>query len=378
MQARSASTRTPHAYRAGIELAEAVRDITPEVVFLFSTIDYGDNADILEGLRDGLEDPNCLIIGNSGDGFYESRGAFSFGASVLALNSHGQATWQLSLGDNVTADPISATRQALYPLRDCQLIFMVSDFHADASLVEQVLEHEIPVPVIGGFAADDHQWHQCALYANDRVVTDRILALGVRGQINFSIFIENSIAPVGSIGVINAAEGMRIDRINHLPAMQFIEQATGKPVLRSDRGVTSLTILDDNPAIKRLRSVSEDFTTTEDSLMLYGGIAVGQRVQVCMAQPEAIITETYHLVEQARHEWEHQPVAALVVSCAGRKTLLGPQLNHEIDVLRQNFGDELAMVGFPSLGEIGPLRVGSRYSANLFHNMTYVLLLIGS
>ena len=57
----------------------------PEVVFLFTTIDYADSADILEGLHDGLE-KDCIVIGNSGDGFYETEGANDFGASALGLN----------------------------------------------------------------------------------------------------------------------------------------------------------------------------------------------------------------------------------------------------------------------------------------------------
>ncbi len=38
----------------------------------------------------------------------------------------------------------------------------------------------------------------------------------------------------------------------------------------------------------------------------------------------------------------------------------------------------LALAGFPSLGEIAPLRTADGYSPSLFHNMTYVLMLIGS
>ena len=377
MRAHSAATQIADGYRAGVYLGEQLKPLMPEVVFLFTTIDYADSADILEGLHDGLE-KDCIVIGNSGDGFYETEGANDFGASALALNSDGAIQWQLHIGKNVSADPILATRTALqHPHhQQASLFFMVSDFHTDASLVESVLEHEIHVPVIGGFAADDQQWHKCALYANHEVLNDCVVALSATGTINFAIYVENSITPMGNVGIIHQAEGNRIDSINGLPAMRFIEKETGKPILRSD--ATSLMIINEHEqGIKRVRSIVQAIGHSENTLHLYGGIATGQKVQVCLAQPELIIEETYKLAALAAAENHINPVAAIIVSCAGRKKILGARLHHEITALTQHFG-KLPLVGFPSLGEIGPLRTTHGYSANLFHNMTYVLLLIGS
>ena len=82
MKALSASTQIPNAYRAGVYLGEQLRSLQPEVVFLVSSIDYSNSNDILMGLNDGLEKPDCLIIGNSGDGFYETQGIGEYGASA--------------------------------------------------------------------------------------------------------------------------------------------------------------------------------------------------------------------------------------------------------------------------------------------------------
>ena len=66
MRAFSAGTKIPDAYRAGAYLGEQLKPLMPEVVFLFTTIDYGDSEEILEGLHDGLEH-DCIVIGSSGD-----------------------------------------------------------------------------------------------------------------------------------------------------------------------------------------------------------------------------------------------------------------------------------------------------------------------
>lgn len=376
MQALSVATQIPEAYRAGVYLGEGLCAIKPEVVFLFTSIDYGDNADILEGLNDGLADDNCIIIGNSGDGFYETHGVGATGAAALGLNSGGKIIWQLHIGQDVTVNPMAATRQALLNHQEASLVFMVSDFHADASLIEQVLEHEIHVPVIGGFAADDQQWHNCALYANKAVLNDCVVALYAIGELQFAVYVENSITPIGAVGQIQIAEGNRIDQIDGLSAMRFLERETGKPILRSDRGIISLTIIDPHQ-LKRLRSTKSDIGDDDQSITLYGGINAGQRVQVCIAEPDVLIDEVYRIADSAKQTANLNPVAAIIISCAGRKNLLGERISHEVSALTRSFGD-LAMIGFPSLGEIGPLRTEQGYSANLFHNMTYVLLLIGA
>lgn len=375
MKALSASTQIPNAYRAGVYLGEQLRSLQPEVVFLVSSIDYSNSNDILMGLNDGLEKPDCLIIGNSGDGFYETQGIGEYGASALALNSDGKVQWQLKIGHHVTEFPQQATREALLNHEAAALIFMVSDFHADASLIEQVIEHEVKTPVVGGLAADDQQWDACALYYNQTVLTDCVVALHAIGDIKFSIHIENSITPIGKIGQIDAAYHNRIDQIDGVDAMRFVERETGKPILRSDIGVISLNIIDQQN-LKRLRSIRSDIGQDARSIFLYGGINQGQKVQVCIAHPQQIIEEVYRIAHLAQQQ-NLSNTAAMIISCAGRKNLLGEQLSHEVQAIQQSF-DNLPLIGFPSLGEIGPLKNAAGTQVNLFHNMTYVLLLISS
>ena len=99
-------------------------------------------------------------------------------------------------------------------------------------------------------------------------------------------------------------------------------------------------------------------------------------MQVCLAEPEQLIAEVQSIAERCRHQ-HFQPSAALIVSCAGRKWLLGDRIQEEVSELVKGGCADVPIAGFPSFGEIAPLPQGSGYSDNLFHNMTYVLLLLG-
>jgi hypothetical protein len=56
---------------------------------------------------------------------------------------------------------------------------------------------------------------------------------------------------------------------------------------------------------------------------------------------------------------------------------LGNRIEHEVLAVRKSLGDGIALAGFPSFGEFSPVRVQGEYSETFFHNMTYVLLLLG-
>ncbi|MDG9669104.1 FIST C-terminal domain-containing protein [Hahella sp. CR1] len=382
MKACSTSTNAADPYRAGTMMGDVLAAISPEVIFLFSTVHYENPQELVEGLYDSIGNDDLVIIGSTGDGFFESEGPRDIGACALALNSEGLVRWRASHALGVGEQPAQTARTALSDaLQACgddkpTCMFMVSDFRADASQIEKVLEFETDIPIVGGFAADDNKMASCTLYANRRALSDAVVVMTASGELHFDISIGNTLNAVGQPGVIDKAEGATIFSIDGTDAMDFIERETGKPVLQSDRGITSLSIIDsDEPDITRLRSIVPDFSVSERFLGLYGGIEQGKTVQVCLAQPETIISEVYSIAEKARKRGV-KPVAALIVSCVGRKWLLGHEIEHEIRALAEHFGSALPIAGFPSFGEIGPLKTAKGYSRNLFHNMTYVLLLI--
>lgn len=383
MRAKSASTTIADPYRAALTLGHALSEIAPEIVFLFVTVHYENWTEFMDGLYDGLGNPAVRIIGASGDGFYESAQVSDMGAAALGLSSNGALAWHIVSGDQVGADPEGAVRRALAQLahkldgRSPAFYFMVSDFNTDASRIEAVLRDEVPVPVIGGMAADDNsKLGRACVFADRALLRDAVVMLAVDGPVAFQIHVGNSISPVGSSGVIDDACGKILKRIDGIDAAAFVERETGKPILRSDQGI-ALTVLDSGRAgEKKLRAVAQNVASENGSLTLHGGICSGELVQVCVTNPDHLEAEVRAIAAQAAAS-AFKPAAALIISCAGRKWLLGGQIGYEVDAIADAFEGRLPLAGFPSFGEIGPLFHQGHYTRNLFHNMTYILLLLG-
>lgn len=380
MRSHSCTTQVADPYRAGIDLGEQLRALAPEVVFLFCAVHYPDPEELLQGLYDALENDQVILIGNSGDGFYETRIAADYGAVALGLNSEERIRWQISAQTGAASTPAETTRAALQDLMSDErpaLMFISVDFHADASEVEQVLFHECPVPVVGGLATDDNRIDTCLLFCNRRLIRDGVVMLAAYGEFPFAIHVSNTLQPVGKPGRVDAAVGALLQQVDGIAAADFIARETGKPVLESDRGIVTLRVTNpDQPEQTRLRSIIPDASNPEGTLGLYGGVEPGRLVQVCVAHPDELIREVYQLASDSVRA-DFVPKAALVVSCAGRKWLLGGQIHNEVKAMSDAYPEGLPMAGFPSSGEFGPMRQGEGYTHNMFHNMTYVLLLLG-
>lgn len=66
------------------------------------------------------------------------------------------------------------------------------------------------------------------------------------------------------------------------------------------------------------------------------------------------------------------PALCVAISCVGRRLVLGPRVEEEIEAVKDSLPADVAQIGYYSYGEISPLASGR---CNL-HNQTMTLTLI--
>lgn len=378
MRAMSASTVIGDPYRAGRALGESIAALDPEVVFLFSSIHYS-LPDLLEGLHDGVGSERVIVFGNSGDGCFGDDGVSDYGASAMALNSAGEVRWRLERVSTLDGDPAEKLSELLGRFADhgdepCWA-YLASDCRSEIGRLEATLQEHPGFPVVGGLSMDDRRGGTGFLYVNREVITDAMVVLAAYGDLHFSIAVGNAQHAVGHAGRIESAEANEIHRIDGISAVAFVEGQTGKPVLQSDRGVLAVRIATSGaPDEERLRSVKLEQAASPGSLGFYGEVTVGDSVRVCQARRELMLTEIEDIAGTL-HSDKRTPAGALLISCTGRKAFLGSLIDGEVSALKRAFAPGLPLGGFPSRGEIAPRQRADGYTRNLFHNMTYVVMM---
>ncbi|HEX7670904.1 MAG TPA: FIST N-terminal domain-containing protein [Polyangiaceae bacterium] len=381
MRARSCYTHELDPYRAGLELARSLAAIEPELVFLFPSIHYHGSAELTEALYEGLGRDDLVVVGNTGDGYYEAGHSGDIGVAALGIASAGAMRAVTSCASGVGADPRGAVERCVAGLGEAakraQLVFLAVDFRTDSSQVVDALRRLLEVPVVGGLAGDDYRILRCFQYLNREVLEDAIVMVALEGDFAFSIQVAHNLRRVGKPGRVTAAEGVTIFSIDGAHPLDFINDQIGRPSLETDNGIITLMVVDQEGSPDRLRSLLPFPARSAGYVTMVGSIETGSIVQCCLADPTDLVHEV-ESIGAAMSTLPFVPSAGIIVSCAGRKQLLGGKIRHEVEaLLGARWAEQPAIAGYPSFGEFGPVPTPNGYSRNLFHNMTYVLLLLG-
>ncbi len=381
MKYQSASTRIADPYRAGTELGEKLADLRPETVLVFCTIHYIDSvADLVAGIRDVVGE-EVLICGGTGDGIYETNGVANHGASALGINPEGQSSWKAVLVRGVKADSAiaaqTASRLVLAELQaPAELAFVLADgLKADGTGIVAGLQSGLNAPCFGGLAADDRRFDRSMIFLGDEAAEDALLVLAASGKVPFRINAASGWNPIGDVGYVTLVDGPILREIDNRPAELFLREQTGKTMGGMELAVLPIaeySLSDETRFVLRSCSHIEQ----NGAVTLFGRVAKGSPVRICHASLEEILGGVQAALCGFKEEGFH-PGAAVIISCAGRKWLLAESGQEEVDRTVKELG-RIPLIGIPSYGEISPFRsTDGAYSSAMFHNVTFVVCVLG-
>lgn len=379
---RSVVSQHADPYRAGVDIAMALADMRPEVIFLFSSIDYGMNNELPEAIMAELNDCGPIVVGMTGDGIYTDNGVCDAGVSALAIRSDGKVHWHLARRKGVGSDPRRVAQECIDELfAAChgkpRFLFLASDFRTDTSGIVQSLVRATGIPLIGGLAGDGYEFQQCRIYSGGEALEDSLVMLAADGNIACALRIGNSPLPVGNPAAISSADGTLVHSIDGISARDFMEREIGKPLDHVDKGILTMrTLHPDYTGEQKVRSMLLADDDNGQSVRLFGGVSEGELIQLCTYPPYRMEEDLNHIAESLK-ELPFAPAAALVISCAGRKAILQERIAMEPGKLQGQVDKPLALAGIPAFGEFAPVIRGNGLSPTLFHNMTFIALLLG-
>ncbi|MBI5576250.1 MAG: FIST C-terminal domain-containing protein [Deltaproteobacteria bacterium] len=384
MRYRSASSISTDAYLAGLEIGESLKEISPETVIFFASISYERNfAELFDGMRDGLGSEDAVLFGGTGDGFYETSQTANYGASALGIHSGGKIRWSAASAVGVEEDSFLAARSCALAAAagtgsPPTFAFVLADgTKADGSGIVAGVESVIGAPFFGGLTGDDRKFKRSRVLLNGAELENAVAILAASGEIPFAVNAASGWTPIGAPGNIEDGESGTIRRINGMTAQAFMKEQLGKPLGEADLGIVPLAAYrqaDDEYFFLRTPS---HLDRESGAIATFGSIEAGTAVRVCTATRPDVLDGVLRAAEGVEARG-FTPAAALVVSCAGRKWLLSDSGKEEVDLVLSAFGGKIPMAGFPSFGEISPFRKpGGAYTQTFFHNVTFVVCLLG-
>lgn len=233
------------------------------------------------------------------------------------------------------------------------------------------------VSVTGGLSGDGPRFEKTLVVAGDRCGDRLVAAVGIYGdalQVGYGSL--GGWDPFGPHRIVTRSEGNVVYELDGKPALQLYRSYLGEHAqdLPAAGLLFPLTIeLEgaDRPVVRTLLAVDED----EGSLTFAGDVPTGMRARLMKATIDRLVDGAASAAESASSgQTPGSSELALLISCVGRKLVMKQRVEEEVEAVREVLGDNPAIAGFYSYGEISPF---SRDARCELHNQTMTITTLG-
>lgn len=233
-------------------------------------------------------------------------------------------------------------------------------------------------PITGGLAGDAGAFKRTFTLGKAGVADDYVVAVGLCGEhLRFAHGSFGGWEAFGPARKVTRCAGNILYELDGEPALDIYKRYLGDHA----RGLPASGLLfpfamlgEDHNAMGLIRTILGIDETT-GSLTLAGEINADGYLKLMHASTDKLVNGAEQAAEAAATMLDMtNPGVAILVSCVGRKLVMGTRVDEEIEAVGAVFGNQAVLTGFYSYGEISPFTPGA--SCKL-HNQTMTITFFG-
>lgn len=264
------------------------------------------------------------------------------------------------------------------PKENLKLIFVLSDGGKvnGSELVKGLnSSNNQGVLITGGLAGDGIKFKQTFVGLNNVPQSGSIIAIGFYG--NKLKLSHGSLGGWETFGLereVTKAKSNVLFEIDNKNALDLYKTYLGKYAdeLPGSALLFPLSISvskKQDPIVRTILSINEK----NQSMTFAGDIPVGSKVRFMKANFDRLIDAASEAAFHCLSINKLNPKLAILISCVGRKIILNNRIDEEVEAVAEIFGNQTALTGFYSYGEISPLKPFSNCE---LHNQTMTITCI--
>lgn len=231
------------------------------------------------------------------------------------------------------------------------------------------------VVVTGGLAGDGARFGTTYVGLNGLMTSGHVVAVGFYGNaLNVGHGSSGGWDEFGPERVITGSRGNILFELDGRPALDLYKQYLGADA-QDLPGSALFFPLRISPPDKREGSLMRTIVGVDESqkaMIFAGDMPQGHGAQLMRGNMDRLFEGAADAAQQARRDYDGDSLAILV-SCIGRKLVLGQRTCEEIEAVRDVLGGATPLTGFYSYGEVSPHAV--THVAEL-HNQTMTVTLL--
>lgn len=231
---------------------------------------------------------------------------------------------------------------------------------------------ENKVLITGGLAGDGSAFVSTLVGLNEQPGHGNIVAVGFYGEkLSVTHGSQGGWDTFGPEREVTSSEGNKLFEIDHKNALELYIKYLGPDAdhLPGSALLFPLSIItpDSNqPVVRTILSIDKE----QQSMTFAGDIPVGSKVRFMKANFDKLTSAASKAAQQTLLDKEEKPGFSLLVSCVGRKLILGNRIDEEVEAVIESLGEKTAVAGFYSYGEISPFNEGGDCR---LHNQTMTI-----
>ena len=243
-----------------------------------------------------------------------------------------------------------------------------------SDLVRGLMQH-LPdwVTVTGGLAGDGERFEETLVFCDGVPERNTIAALGLYGsRLKVGYGSLGGWDPFGPERLITRSKGNVLYEMDGRSALELYkkylgEHAKGLPATGLLFPLSLRVKASETGVVRTILSVNEQ----EQSMTFAGDVPEGAYARLMKANFDRLIDGA---IGAAKISFQAlgstSPDLAILISCVGRKLILRQRIEEEVEGVRDILGNQTALTGFYSYGEISPFSPGAKCE---LHNQTMTI-----
>lgn len=336
-----------------------IATFNPNLVLVFgSTIALQQSAEALANAS-----PQAIRLGCSTAGEITPEGVQDQTLVVTALRLEKTTVRQTStrlvnMEDSLDAGTRLAQGLPLDGLRAVMIFGQGVHINGSAVILGMTKILGTDIPITGGLAGDGGAFQQTYVLDSEGVSSDRLTCIGLYGEdLVFSHGSFGGWMPFGPARKVTRCENNVLYELDGEPALEVYKRYLGDhakdlpasgllfpfAMLGSDHNEVGLT--------RTILGVDE----SSGSLTLAGDIDPNGFLKLMHASTDSLVDGAEAAAQAAKDmHTARDSGLVLLVSCVGRKLVMGGRVDEEVEAVGEVFGQHATLTGFYSYGEISP------------------------
>ena len=349
------------------------------LLIFFASPETADVADALQSIKSAFGNSVILGCSSSGEISNDEINDHSISLAILKLEHAPICLATDAISDTNASAEVGSNLAKQLPHDDLRTVLVLSDgLVVNSSQLIQSLSKNIPdrVVIICGLAGDSDRFVQTWVWSDGAMKSGHVTAVGFYGdRIGIGHGSRGGWDIPGPEREVTRSEANVLYALDGQPALDLYKKYLGEHA----EGLPATGLLfplaisnaeeEDGNTVRTILAVNEE----DNSITFAGDIPKGSYVRLMRANFNHLIDGAADASAAVDAQgYTSGPSLSIAISCVGRRLVLGPRTEEEIEAALDGMPEGTQQIGYYSYGEISPLASGQ----SDLHNQTMTLTVI--